>query len=63
MLPNVAILESGGGCFPSMATVEGENGKSVALSELQVGDRVKTGFNVKIVLYILIFKKILRQTL
>ena len=31
------------GCFPSTSRVTLENGKSVAMSELQIGDRVKTG--------------------
>ena len=35
-----------------MATAFAENGRSVAMSELQTGDKVKTGFNVKIVLSI-----------
>ena len=30
-------------CFPATARVSLENGKSVAMSELQVGDKVKTG--------------------
>ena len=30
-------------CFPSTAQLILENGKSVAMSELQVGDRVQTG--------------------
>ena len=30
-------------CFPSASTVNLDNGKSVAMSELQVGDRVQTG--------------------
>ena len=31
------------GCFPSTARVNLENGKSVMMSELQVGDIVQTG--------------------
>ena len=31
------------GCFPSVARVSLENGKSVSMSELQKGDRVQTG--------------------
>ena len=30
-------------CFPASAKVTLENGKSVAMSELQIGDRVKSG--------------------
>ena len=37
----------GGGCFPSVATVMAENGKSIAMSELQTGDHVKTGRNIR----------------
>ena len=31
------------GCFPAASKVSLENGKSVTMSELQVGDKVKTG--------------------
>ena len=31
------------GCFPSLAKVKLENGKSLAMSELQIGDKVQTG--------------------
>ena len=34
-------------CFPSVATVKVENGKSVTMSELQIGDAVQTGTNIK----------------
>ena len=37
---------SGGGCFPSSATVSIENGKSISMSNLQVGDRVQTGIHI-----------------
>ena len=40
------FLESSG-CFPSMAKVMLENGKSVIMSELQIGDKVKTGIKFK----------------
>ena len=30
-------------CFPAMAKVHLENGKSVTMSKLEVGDRVQTG--------------------
>ena len=33
----------GGGCFPSLAEVKLKNGKSVTMSELQIGDQVQTG--------------------
>ena len=36
------------GCFPSVVTVETENGRSVAMSELQTGSKVKTGFIITI---------------
>ena len=32
-------------CFPSEARVSLENGKSVSMSELQIGDKVQTGRN------------------
>ena len=36
-------------CFPSTARVSYENGKSVTMFELQIGDRVQTGIkSVKI---------------
>ena len=31
------------GCFPSFAKVKLENGKPLAMSELQIGDKVQTG--------------------
>ena len=33
----------GGGCFPSTARVELQNGKMVKMFELQIDDQVKTG--------------------
>ena len=36
------ILESSESCFPSMAKVKVESGKSVKMYELQIGDRVQT---------------------
>ena len=33
----------GGGCFPGTARVSLENGKSITMAELRVGDRVRTG--------------------
>ena len=32
-------------CFPSVATVKVGNAESVTMSELQIGDRVKTSIN------------------
>ena len=32
-------------CFPLMAKVKTENGRSVKMSELQIGDNVQTGMN------------------
>ena len=34
-----------GSCFPATSKVDLENGKSVAMSELQIGDKVQTGIN------------------
>ena len=40
------ICSTGGeGCFPAVATVKLESGKSLAMSELQIEDRVQTGTN------------------
>ena len=36
------------GCFPSLAEVILENGKSVTMSKLKIGDRVQTGGNTKL---------------
>ena len=44
--PPSSSSDSGEGCFPSFAKVNLENGKSVTMSELQVGDRVQTGIDV-----------------
>ena len=35
------------GCFPSDAKVRLENGDSVTMSELQIGDKVQTGISIK----------------
>ena len=35
------------GCFPSMTKIVLENGKSVIMSELKIGDKVKTGKKFK----------------
>ena len=44
-----------GACFPSMAKVKLENGKTVTMSELQTGDRVQTGMTIKMFqIYIII---------
>ena len=37
------LTDGGGGCFPAIATVQLENGNLVTMSELPIGDRVKTG--------------------
>ena len=37
---------SSSSCFPSEAKVQIENGKSVVMSELQIGDRVQTGISI-----------------
>ena len=37
---------SPGNCFPSSARVMLENGKSVTMSELQIGDKVQTGMHM-----------------
>ena len=39
-----------GSCFPSSATVSLENGKSVTMSQLQIGDQVQTGTDSQIYL-------------
>ena len=41
--PHDAFCEKSKWCFRSTATINLENGKSVRMSELQVGDRVQTG--------------------
>ena len=43
-----SVLDSGGGCFPSVGKVVIENGKSVTMSELQKGDRVQTGIDQQV---------------
>ena len=35
------------GCFPSFGKVSIESGKSVQISELQIGNKVKAGRNLK----------------
>ena len=42
-------------CFPSSARVSLENGKTVRMSELQIGDRVQTGIAVTLLLYLQYF--------
>ena len=37
------ISKESGGCFPSTAKVNLENGKSALMSELQIGDKVQAG--------------------
>ena len=34
---------SGGGCFPSTATVNSKDGRMISMSELQIGDSVQIG--------------------
>ena len=34
-------------CFPSITKVEVDGGKTIKLSELQIGDRIKTGGGIK----------------
>ena len=42
-------------CFPSMAKVKLKNGKTVTMSELEIGDRVQTGITIKMFqIYIII---------
>ena len=43
---SLLLDDSGGGCFPSTASVTMEDGKSVAMSELQTGDKVQTGRDI-----------------
>ena len=38
-----------GECFPATARLSLENGKSVMMSELQVGDRVQTGNSITVI--------------
>ena len=37
-------------CFPSMAMVNLQQGKSVAMSEFQIGDQVQTGKGIVLLL-------------
>ena len=39
------LPESRGACFPAEAILKLENGKSIAMSELCVGDRVQAGID------------------
>ena len=34
------------GCFPSASSVSLENGESVAMSQLQIGDKIQTGMAI-----------------
>ena len=49
------------GCFPSEAKVRLENGDSVTMSELQIGDKVQTGIGIKIFkcIFIRLFNKLI----
>ena len=49
------------GCFPSFAKVNLEIGNSIALSELRVGDRVKTGLNTDFLVYFGYLKAVLQS--
>ena len=40
---NNIILDSGGGCFPSIAKLKLVNGKSIMMSDIQIGDKIQTG--------------------
>ena len=50
-LNNNAAKNGGGGrgCFPVSARLSLESGKSVAMSELQIGDKVQTGMQTMII--------------
>ena len=39
----INVNGGGGSCFPGSATIQVENGKSVKMSQLQVGDKVEAG--------------------
>ena len=51
-------FSSSGSCFPTTARVNLEGGKSVTMSELQIGDRVQTGKDIKLILNHISKKKI-----
>ena len=38
-------------CFPSTAKINLENGNVITMSELQIGDRVKTGRKINFFIY------------
>ena len=57
------FFEAGRSCFPSTATVKVENGKSLAMSELQIGDKVQTGISIKKFILFLILETIVEDTL
>ena len=44
------------GCFPSTARVSLEHGESVSMSELQIGDRVKTGIHISHIAHLLLLQ-------
>ena len=61
--PSTAAPDSPDSCFPSHAKVNLENGKSLTMSELQVGDKIKTGFHILcIYLFILFIAKMYCKT-
>ena len=43
--PTTTTTSGGGGCFPASGYVLLENGRSVTMSELQLGDQVQTGID------------------
>ena len=44
-------LEEDCDCFPSVAIVKNQDGKSVTMSGLKIGDKVQTGENIKWQMY------------
>ena len=42
-------------CFPSVATVNLKQGKTITMSQLQIGDHVKTGKMLNLLNYILLY--------
>ena len=50
---NVCILDPG--CFPSTAKVNLKDGKVVTMSELKIGDQVKTGTDIGVIKFIILY--------
>ena len=44
-------LEEDCDCFPSVAIVKNQDGKSITMSGLKIGDKVQTGENIKWQMY------------